>query len=83
MGEHETPGAGFTLQIYKAEEMKIWSVLSYSYKTTRTHMVGESLVALLLADRLFCVTHYVHIQHARLPPPALLFFLISLGDKYE
>lgn len=46
-------------------------------------MVGENLVALFVADRLLCVTHYVHIQHAELLPPALLFFLISLGDKYE
>jgi len=46
-------------------------------------MVGEGLVALFVADRLLCVTHYVHIQHARLPLPALLFFFISLGDKYE
>lgn len=46
-------------------------------------MVGDSSVALFVADRLLCVTHYVHIQHARLLPPALFFFLISLGDKYE
>lgn len=46
-------------------------------------MVGENLVALFVADRLFCVTHYVHIQHTELLPPALLRFLISLGDKYE
>ena len=48
-------------------------------------MVGENSVALFVADRLLCVTHYVHIQHAELlpPHPPSFFFLISLGDKYE
>lgn len=47
-------------------------------------MVGENPVALFVADSLLCVTHYAHIQHAELLPPALPFFLlISLGDKYE
>lgn len=52
-------------------------------KHTSTYGMGDSSVALFVADRLLCVTHYVHIQHTRLLPPALLFFLISLGDKYE
>lgn len=40
-------------------------------------MVGENSVALFVADSLLCVTHYAHIQHAELLPPALPFFFSS------
>lgn len=41
------------------------------------HMVGENSVALFVADSLLCVTHYAHIQHGELLPPALPFFFSS------